>query len=103
MNVGSDDHERERDSDEERVQTRFSTADSPSMVTIQAMAALKGVEPSELPPLHDALDPDALDALFADPRVFNENPVVATLTIDDCRVIIQNDGTLLVTEANETE
>lgn len=35
--------------------------DSPSETVIVAVAARKGVDPAALPPLHDAIDQDALD------------------------------------------
>ena len=33
---------------------------------LAAVAAVKGVDTTTLPPLHDVIDPDALDAFFAD-------------------------------------
>lgn len=33
---------------------------------LAAVAAVKGVDTTALPPLHDVIDPDALDAFFAD-------------------------------------
>lgn len=36
-----------------------------SLQTIRKIAAEEGVEPTELPPLHDTIETDALDALFA--------------------------------------
>ncbi|UPV77103.1 hypothetical protein M0R89_22055 (plasmid) [Halorussus limi] len=41
--------------------------ESPSYAVIQAIAAVNGVEPTEMPPLHDSIDPDAFEAIF-DPR-----------------------------------
>ena len=37
---------------------------SPSEAVIEAVADAEGVEPTDLQPLYDVLDPDALDALF---------------------------------------
>ena len=37
---------------------------SPSEAVIDAVANAEGVEPTDLRPLYDALDPDALDSLF---------------------------------------
>lgn len=34
-----------------------------STAVVEAVAADKGVEPTDLPPLHGAIDPDALDAV----------------------------------------
>jgi len=41
-----------------------SAAQSPSEAVVEALADAKGVDPLELDPLYDAIDPDALDALF---------------------------------------
>jgi len=35
-----------------------------SMTVIDAVSAVSGTDPAELPPLYDAIDPDALDSLF---------------------------------------
>lgn len=37
-----------------------------SETVVMAVAHAKGRAPTDLPPLHDVIDPDALDALFAD-------------------------------------
>ncbi|MBX0325276.1 hypothetical protein EGH21_19810 [Halomicroarcula sp. F13] len=37
---------------------------SPSIAVIQAVSGCEDVDESELPPLHDTIDTDALDALF---------------------------------------
>ncbi|WP_126662714.1 HalOD1 output domain-containing protein [Haloterrigena salifodinae] len=36
----------------------------PSLAIIERVAALDGTDPLSLPPLYDAVDPDALDSLF---------------------------------------
>jgi hypothetical protein len=39
----------------------------PSQAVVEAVASAEGLDPLELPvPLYDAIDPDALDALFQD-------------------------------------
>lgn len=40
------------------------TFDAPSIAVIQAVSSRKDVDESELPPLQDTIDTDALDALF---------------------------------------
>ena len=47
---------------------RESTAGSTSTRVVAAVAAEKGVDSTALPPLNDAIDPDALDAIFEDIR-----------------------------------
>lgn len=41
-----------------------SAAQSPSEAVVEALADAKGVDPLELDPLYEVIDPDALDALF---------------------------------------
>ncbi|HMB50116.1 HalOD1 output domain-containing protein [Natronoarchaeum rubrum] len=41
-----------------------SAAQSPSEAVVEALADAKGVDPLELEPLYQVIDPDALDALF---------------------------------------
>jgi hypothetical protein len=45
--------------------TTFDSRDClPSAAVVEAVAEASGTEPLALPPLYDAIDPDALDALF---------------------------------------
>ena len=37
---------------------------TPSEAVVDAVAAVSGTEPEDLPPLYDSIDPDALDQLF---------------------------------------
>lgn len=39
-------------------------AREPSEAVVMAVAERKGVGPTEVPPLHDVIDPDALDDVF---------------------------------------
>jgi len=41
---------------------------SVSIAVVTAIARRRSVEPTELPPLYEAIDPDALDALFESTR-----------------------------------
>ncbi|WP_170977470.1 HalOD1 output domain-containing protein [Halorussus salinisoli] len=40
--------------------------ESPTEAVVNAVAAARDCEPTDLPPLNDTIDPDALDGLFAD-------------------------------------
>lgn len=46
--------------------TANESAELPSTVVIEAVAAAADVDPHELDPLYGVVDPDALDDLFAD-------------------------------------
>lgn len=42
----------------------FAGTQTASLAVIEAVAAVSGTDPLELPPLYDAVNPDALNALF---------------------------------------
>lgn len=47
-----------------RTEHRFDADESPSQSVVRALADRQGVDPIELGPLYDFVDPDALDAMF---------------------------------------
>jgi len=80
----------------------FSVSESPTItasqtdhpltiVVIEAVAAASNVDPTELPPIHDELDPDALNSLF-------HSSVEGQLTFVYAGFIVtaQADGTVFV-------
>lgn len=70
---------------------------------VAAVAEAKGVDPLELEPLYDAVDPDGLNRLF--------RPVVGSVPTDirigfsyaDCRVVVHGDGEVVATPEAEWE
>ena len=58
----------------------------PSLATIEAVTTAKGVDPDTLPPLYDAVDPDALDDLLGDPR---RDDVQVSFSYADCDVTVE--------------
>ncbi|WP_339104126.1 HalOD1 output domain-containing protein [Haloterrigena salinisoli] len=42
----------------------FSSEKAPTLAVIEAVASASEADPTSLPPLYDAIDPDALDATF---------------------------------------
>jgi hypothetical protein len=49
----------------ERTVEEWSPKVAPSSEVVDAVASARGVAISELPPLHDVVDPDALDSLLS--------------------------------------
>lgn len=41
------------------------TDQSASLAVVEAVAHAEAVDPTDLPPLHETIDPDALDAIFS--------------------------------------
>lgn len=52
--------------DPDEVHTSIDDHQRPSHVVVTAVAAVTGRKPAACPPLFDAVDPDALDAIFDD-------------------------------------
>lgn len=58
---------------------------------IDAVTAVSGDDPTEIPPLYDVIDPDALDALFpADDERTTDSERRVEFTYDGYRVIVRN-------------
>ena len=73
--------------------------ESPSMSVVEAVAQQSGVDATELPPLHDVVDPDALDALFRSTGRNPERDVQVSFDYDRYTVTISGatDGDVDVT------
>lgn len=72
---------------------------SPSLRVMFAVAESKGVDPTELRPLTDIIDPDVLDMLVrTEPGegASEPNPVALRFSYEGCEVIVQGDGNLTV-------
>lgn len=70
---------------------------SPSVAVIEAIAATTGVDPMDVPPLYEVVDPDALDDLFAPmydgtPRLDGE----VGFTLGGCQVTVSGNGRIVV-------
>ena len=65
---------------------------------VEAVAHREGVDPTELPPLYDVVDPDALEALFA-PRSGGRPTGVREVSLSYCGydVVIRGDRTVELT------
>ncbi|MFC4549131.1 MULTISPECIES: HalOD1 output domain-containing protein [Halorussus] len=66
---------------------------------VRAVASIRDCKPTELPPLHDSVDPDALDALFPSWRS-NRSTAESYVTFDYCgyRVTATTAGRIYVEE-----
>lgn len=79
---------------------RAETSDGPiSQQVVEAIADATGVDPLELPPLYDSVDPDALDSLFS------HDGASASITslcfeIGDCEVVVRGSGEVVVVRSD---
>lgn len=78
--------------------TSFDPADRPSEAIVTTVASVTGEEPVELSPLYDAVEPDALDALF-EHAGRTDDPGSQTLTFAyvGYQISVSGDGTIEVT------
>jgi len=72
------------------------------------VAALEGVDPLDLPPLFEVVDPESLDELFAgrrssSPPAPGRSPVTVGFVYHGYRITATSDGTLLVERVDGTE
>lgn len=71
---------------------------------VTAVAEARDVEPTELPPLYDVIDPDALDGIFRSQfggQSLGEGRI--TFTLAGCEVVVESDGGVTATPFEATE
>ena len=65
---------------------------------VAAVAAARDEDPLDLPPLYEAIDPDALDQLFGRGLSDGRNgPGRVVFMLADCEVVVHSDGEVDVT------
>lgn len=83
-----------------RFHTRHDWGDGDCISTtvINAVAAVVGKAPSDLQPLYDAIDPDALDSLLRSFRCTEAggDRAVVAFRFDECEVTVESDGTIWI-------
>ncbi|OIB57844.1 HalOD1 output domain-containing protein [Natrialba sp. SSL1] len=65
----------------------YDTDHTASLAVIEAVSTATDCDPTELPPLYDTIDPDALDALFSDQTATDVRPEIS-FTYDQYEVTI---------------
>ncbi|WP_436925152.1 HalOD1 output domain-containing protein [Halosimplex amylolyticum] len=71
---------------------------APSTAVIEAVAAAEGVAPTELDPIYDAIDPEAIDRLLADQ---NDASTCVRFAINGWTVFVRGDGALRVCDPDK--
>jgi len=82
-----------------RTDTYVGTFDveSASVAVMEALAAIRHCEPTDLEPLYDSVDPDALDRVVES----SSNGVRVTVHIDGFEVVVTGDRRLEITPPSE--
>ena len=66
---------------------------------IRAIAEVRGVEPVDVDPLYDVVDPDALDAMFDGTSGTRERDMCVSFQFDDLEIEVTADGRVTVRTA----
>lgn len=81
---------------------RSAQTEAVSEAVVYAVAERTDTDPKTLEPLHDVVDPDALNALFETDRASSGlTPVRVTFTYCGCEVVISADGTVRVSRTGQ--
>lgn len=78
------------------IRAEWNRTERPSVAVVEAMAAATGREPAEMPSLHRAVDPDALDALLGVAGPGGGRSVDTSFTYDGFVVSIGSGGELTI-------
>ena len=84
------------------VRVTFDAAEptQPTAAIVEALSAATGTSPLDLPPLYDAVDPDALNRLFAHAtRTDLGEPLSIEFTADGWGVVVSTDGEVRIIDA----
>lgn len=83
------------------VDTRYEkdSGKSPAETIIDALAAAEGVDATDLPPLYETIDPDALDQLFEDHEGAAGAEATLSFRFDTWNVFVRADGRIRVCDA----
>lgn len=68
------------------------TSDDVVEVVVRAVAVIQNVEPTELPPLENAVDPDALSAIFGSDSEASTTDVQVTFVYEGLEITVNSDG-----------
>lgn len=77
--------------------------ESVSMAVVEAVAERRNVDQTELPPLYEWIDPNALDALFERTRTRGTRSGRITFTYDGHRITVERENGVSITIDDTTE
>jgi hypothetical protein len=72
---------------------------TPATAVVEAVARAEGVDATELPPLYDDVDMDALNRLFDGGKSVTGPGTVLTFQVDNWNVFVNTDGRIRVCDA----
>lgn len=82
--------------------TEYGEYESPTQAVVTAVSAVEGVEPAGMERLYDSIDPDALDALMAEPVGDGDDGAIEVeFRYAGYRVRVRNDGGVVLLQDDE--
>lgn len=80
----------------------FAGDGSPTEAIVEALAEAAGIDPIDLPPLYESVDPDALDQLFGarDDTIHAE--ALLSFRVETWNVFVRADGRIRVCDATRS-
>ncbi|WP_418286493.1 HalOD1 output domain-containing protein [Halorubrum sp. DTA46] len=79
----------------------FESDNSAIEAIIWALADAVGVDPTDIPPLFDYVDPDALNALFDPSDRATDGGSLLSFQVDTWNVFVRSDGRIRVCDATQ--
>lgn len=79
----------------------FESDSSATEAILWALADAVGVDPTNLPPLFDYVDPDALNALFDPSDRATDGDTLLSFQVDTWNVFVRSDGRIRVCDATQ--
>jgi hypothetical protein len=81
----------------ESIRSRYEwSLTDPATAVIESVAAATGRDPVAIGPLHDSVDPDALDALIRNGGATDTDTVTVSLCFEGRRVTVHSTGDVVV-------
>ena len=74
---------------------------SPTEAIIEALAEAEGVSTTDLPPLYDAIDPDALDQMFKNHTGASDAEATLCFRFDTWNIFVRADGLIRICDATQ--
>lgn len=79
--------------------TEYGSNESPSGAIVMAVSAVEGVEPAEVEPLYESINPTALDTLMDGPVVIGDGgTIVVEFQYSGHRVSVRNNRSITILE-----
>jgi len=79
----------------------WNSREEPALTVINTVATVAGDDPTQLGPLSNTVDPDALNALWKPEQNENRSSSYVQFDYEDCRIRLTGDGKALVVALEE--